>query len=67
MYVLRTVIIVLVLLLHLSVISFGPVPPAHHVPTAEGHHYNHHDDHDTGNDFAFPIMHIAPPLQSPSG
>jgi len=64
---LRAVLIVIVLLLHLSVISFGPVPPMRHGHTSEDHHYNHQDDHDTGNDFASLITHSAPPLQSPIG
>lgn len=67
MHVLRAILIVIVLLLHLSVISFGPVLPMHHAHTSEEHHHTHYDYHDSGNNFASLIAHSALPLQSPIG
>ncbi len=55
MYVFTAILIVIRLLL--LVISFGPVPPMHHVHTSEKHHYSHDDDHDTDNDFSSLITH----------
>jgi hypothetical protein len=60
MQVLRDVLTVIVLLLNLSVISFGAEPPRHLVHTSEDHHHTHYDYHDSGHNFASLITHSAP-------
>ncbi len=54
MHMLCAVLIVIVILLHLLVTSFGPVPPMHHVHASEKHYQTHYDYHD------------YPPLQCPN-
>jgi hypothetical protein len=65
MHVLCAVVIVIVLLFHLWMISFGPVPPMHHVHTSEEHHHTHYDHHDSDNNFASLIAHSALPSKVP--
>ncbi len=58
---------VIVPVLGLRVVFFGPVLDLQHMHPAKDHHHSHHDYHDSGYDFASLITHITSLLYGPVG